>query len=33
VVRKGDVVLLPAALQDGRLDVLRDAAWLEVTIP
>ena len=30
---KGDVVLLPAALQEGRLKTVTACTWLEVTIP
>lgn len=31
--KKGDVVVLPAALRDGRLKTEQDCTWLEVTIP
>lgn len=31
--KKGDVVVLPAALRDGRLKTELDCTWLEVTIP
>ena len=32
-IKKGDVVVLPAALRDGRLKTELDCTWLEVTIP
>jgi mannose-6-phosphate isomerase len=32
-VRRGDVVLLPAALQEARVRVIQPAVWLDVSIP